>query len=82
MKAALIFIATNAKKVVEECAALVMYILTTKHLSSLVFGKLASVSLSIATAYAVHLLKKNYWDTGRPFFRNIIGDLINWIRKK
>lgn len=29
----------------------------------------------IIVAYLVHKLKKNYWETDRPFFKNVIGDI-------
>lgn len=34
-----------------------------------------SIISPIIVAYLVHVLKKNYWEPERPFFKNVVEDL-------
>lgn len=45
-------------------------------------NKLLSVFIPLITAYMVHKLKKNYWEIERPFFKNILKDIIRHFKNK
>lgn len=73
----------DIKKNAEELSA---GILAYTHVQSIsVSYELLKFALNILSplivAYLVHKLKKLYWETDRPFFKNVINDIIKAFRK-
>lgn len=47
-----------------------------------IVNKGLSIVIPLTTAYMVHKLRKNYWEINRPFFKNIIKDLLKNFKIK
>lgn len=45
-------------------------------------NKTLSILIPLFTAYVVHKLRTKYWEKNRPFFKNIISDLIKLFKHK
>lgn len=47
-----------------------------------IVNRVLQILIPLLTAYLIHKLKKHYWEQDRPFFKNIISDIRNWIKQK